>query len=247
MRTRMMIVLSVLSCLCMTRHGFCADPGGGFRVWTSHVGSTLNARFVEMKLDIVTLESRDGRVVKLHINKLSPADQLTARRLASSHSQPNSPAEPAPATAPCMLDLKVRRSKKTRKDGSDFDNTSQSISLTITLKSRELTMRHTGLTARVYVLAENVVRPNYYKLIVKEKYRVDLDLGATHIHKTETVDLRFDDSNWAQFGHKYTGYVYILKNPNGAILLQRTSPKKFEKPTTLKKLLKAKYDEEVRL
>jgi ankyrin repeat protein/endonuclease YncB( thermonuclease family) len=56
---------------------------GDFRAWTSATGQKLEAEFVELIADTVTLRSPDDKLFRIHINKLSRDDQILARSLAA--------------------------------------------------------------------------------------------------------------------------------------------------------------------
>ncbi len=56
------------------------DSPPAVRTWTSQSGATIEAMFVKCVLDVVYLETEDGRTIQIPINKLSPEDQTNARR-----------------------------------------------------------------------------------------------------------------------------------------------------------------------
>lgn len=56
--------------------------GDSFRVWTSISGAQVDAEFVQVLFDSVTLRRRDGQLVRIAIHNLIPSDQILARTLA---------------------------------------------------------------------------------------------------------------------------------------------------------------------
>jgi endonuclease YncB( thermonuclease family) len=52
-----------------------------FRLWTSASGDTLDAAFIQSVFDTVILQKRDGSMMRIAINRLSPSDQILARQL----------------------------------------------------------------------------------------------------------------------------------------------------------------------
>ncbi len=53
-----------------------------FRTWTSAAGQRVEAAFIEMRRDIVTLGARDGRVSHVPLNQFSREDQIRIQELA---------------------------------------------------------------------------------------------------------------------------------------------------------------------
>jgi hypothetical protein len=60
------------------------------------------------------------------------------------------------------------------------------------------------------VVAVDVVRKNYYKLIIKEEHAVNLARAERFQHQSEEVNLLYDENGSAKDGKKYCGYVYLL-------------------------------------
>ncbi|MFH1108355.1 MAG: ankyrin repeat domain-containing protein, partial [Planctomycetota bacterium] len=56
--------------------------GANVRAWTSASGDQIEAEFVQCVMDVVTLRRNDGTLVRVPLNRLSPADQVAVRQLA---------------------------------------------------------------------------------------------------------------------------------------------------------------------
>lgn len=54
-------------------------PVANYRTWTSEAGTTVEAELVAFEFDVVQLKRRDGKIISLQINQLSPADQTFVR------------------------------------------------------------------------------------------------------------------------------------------------------------------------
>ena len=67
------IVTGLLVGLCLW-----AGParGGEMRTWTSASGATMEAEFVEQRLDQVTLRNAEGKMIEIQLNRLSRDDQV---------------------------------------------------------------------------------------------------------------------------------------------------------------------------
>lgn len=66
---------------------FGASLGGGasgdVNTWTSASGQEVQAAFVRMEMDLVVLRTEDGQDISIHLNMLSPEDQVRARNFAA--------------------------------------------------------------------------------------------------------------------------------------------------------------------
>lgn len=126
---------------------------------------------------------------------------------------------------PPMFELDIKPSKKTRQNkGGDIDDQKQSVSVEVTLKNKELRESYENLTSEIYVVAESVTDRDIFKLIIKEsRYGVSLPAGDMHSFETKTVKLLFDDNAYAQHGFSYYGYLYLLKDRDGNVLISKAS------------------------
>jgi len=221
-----------------------AESDGELRTWTSKDGKyTVDAEFVRAAGNLVWLKRADGRTISVPLYRLSTEDQSLVSALAA---QPSGSGSTSVDTArPPRLDIFVKKSKRTRKDGTDYDNESQSVSLSIRVRNREVTRGFTGLKARVYVIAQSASNKREYRVIMKEDYELELPVNGEHEYETGTRDLQFDDNYMAKFGYKWEGYVWELLDTDGNPILTKASPTKLEK--CLGKIRKAKIDKDFRL
>jgi thiol-disulfide isomerase/thioredoxin len=77
-------------------------PGAEMRTWTSAGGATMQAEFVEQRLDQVMLRSSEGKTIQIQLNRLSREDQVYVGSLRSA-AVPVSAAVPAEAAIPPAL------------------------------------------------------------------------------------------------------------------------------------------------
>jgi|GEM_PF-483394 hypothetical protein len=59
---------------------------GDYRIWTSASREQVEAEFQEIKMDIVYLRAKNGRILRIPINQLSGEDQIVARQMAQAQS-----------------------------------------------------------------------------------------------------------------------------------------------------------------
>ena len=138
---------------------------------------------------------------------------------------------PPPGSA--RIELKVKRTKKAKRDGSDYDNRQQKVQFTVNLLNREPQKDYEKLTGYIYGIGQHVTDKKHYKLIIKEKFEFDLARGKSYSHDTQTVYLSFDDNLYAKHGFQYEGYYFEIKDSTGKVILSKGLPKKLEKMPSL--------------
>lgn len=74
-----------------------AEPAQPLRTWVSASGSKMEASFVSLSLDQVTLRKADGTDVRIRLQQLSPDDQKHVRSLTITPA-PGAKSAPAPAS-----------------------------------------------------------------------------------------------------------------------------------------------------
>lgn len=122
-----------------------------------------------------------------------------------------------------FLNLSVQRGRHTRTAGDMWDDRSQDIKMSIELTNRNPTQEFKGLTGYFYVVAQDVVNKKKYKLIIKESESFNLAGGQRVQHESSEVHLDFDDHEPMRYGYKYYGYVYLVEDKNGKVLVGEAS------------------------
>lgn len=76
---------------------------GEMRTWTSAGGSTMQAEFVEQRLDQVILRNAEGKPIQIQMNRLSREDQIYIGSLRAA-AVPAAPGAPAEAAIPPAIE-----------------------------------------------------------------------------------------------------------------------------------------------
>ncbi len=143
---------------------------------------------------------------------------------------PTAPRPLAPAPVPAgkpLIAVEIVATKNTR-NASNYayaDDRTQMVQLQIVVKSRELTRAHTGLTGELYVLSRSAQNNREYQLILRESKTFDLPVRQTVEYKSGAAKLSFDQQGY-RWGFKYYGYLYIVRDAKGDVILTESVPDK---------------------
>ncbi len=163
---------------------------------------------------------------------------LAARRT-SGGSQPAQVSAPASVSAPppisaapiargepnpTRLSAEVVRLKKSRIQGGDWDDKTDSITLKVKLENGDPGGALDGLTGDIYVFAESILDRSVLRLLLAKSFRCSIPPHGTHEFVTDEVKTRYDTTD-ARFGFKYEGWLLRVKSSSGKVLLEKaTSP-----------------------
>lgn len=132
---------------------------------------------------------------------------------------------------PMRLQVSVTPAKNQRNvKGFYEDDKTQRISLNIDLKNPENVRALTGGKATILVFASDVRDPNEFIVILKEEFEVTLAPFKSTSYETKSAKLVFDDDGY-RYGQKYAGYVLVIKDASGSIILIDGKPSFAEKNT----------------
>jgi hypothetical protein len=146
----------------------------------------------------------------------------------------------APWTAPAAekepeLECQIKRSRKMRIEGGDYDDKTEKISFDITLTNKHWKEPVSGLNGVFYVFGESVHDRKAFKLVQKENFRVEIEPRGTFETTTPIAEMKYDTTG-ASFGEKYRGWVLCLENEEGLKVYEEASSAFIKDTTPLAKL-----------
>ena len=94
-------------------------------------------------------------------------------------------------------------------------------------KNKDLYNAFTGNKATVILLGESVKNKKVFKILLKETFDFNVDARSEFVWEGDPVTVKYDEnsSNGYSFGHKYTGYILIIKNKMDEIVFSRSTRK----------------------
>ncbi len=200
------------------------------RVFVSLAGTLLEAEITAVAGDIVTLQrSSDAQSIVVNRKTLCKEDSIYIARWQEQHSdQVTAPAPAADvAVAPAQkyrLVCQTLPSKSARGPG-DGDQRTIELTYTFNLSNQEVRRDLQNAKGLALTLGKNAAEPNG-DLIVLQKEEFDLSLRAQSktVHTTQPVRLTFNVDPDAPYGVKTYGYVLIIRDATGNLLMVEASP-----------------------
>jgi serine/threonine protein kinase len=178
----------------------------------------------------------------------APAPAMTAAR------SPVNPPPAAPAITPAApmpansaapkvsfangVKIEVMIGRPAKTEGGDFDDEMQVINPRVKFTNTSTAQAYDGYTVSFILLGESTVDMKVAKVLQRVDFPVSLPIRQMYENKLPSVTTQFDTTG-AVFGFKYQGWVVQVTDPNGAIVLTKSTSSAFEKLAEKVKLMKA--------
>lgn len=120
------------------------------------------------------------------------------------------------------VQVEVVRAKKTRIEGGDFDDKNDRIVLNVKFTNSDTATAYSDCKAELYIWAEHILNRKAFKLLGKEQFTFSLPARGTHTFTSTEVETAWDRTG-AAFGAKYDGWVIVVRNAEGAILMKKAT------------------------
>ena len=146
--------------------------------------------------------------------------------------KPTRPKSTVPTyTGPPLIDFKILRSKKTRTDDNKsgyLHEKRQNFKYTMTVQSKEMTRTLEDLHCYLFVVGENLTESPQYKMLIKENKKFSLDTRETLVFESKEKEVWYDDIG-GMYGAKYYGYLAVVTDKEGSIIIVKRSKSSLEK------------------
>ena len=213
-----------------------------FRIFEDNTGREVIAQFVDYKENIVSLKNKSGSIYKVPFEKLSSSCQefcIVAKKSLSE--------QLSTLTSKSNFGVKFyskRRKALVKDQGSGNDDFVQTFDPSVIFKNKDLYNPFTGNKATVILLGESVKNKKVYKILLKETFDFKVDARSEFVWEGDPVTVKYDEnaSNGYIFGHKYTGYILIIKNKRSEVVFSRSTRKSWI--DSIDQILNTKVDKE---
>lgn len=133
-------------------------------------------------------------------------------------------------------EVMISRPSKTK--GGDYDDQFQVIQPRVKFTNLDNSQSYDGHKAIFMVIGESTVDRKIFKVLMRHDF--DIILPAREIMEKATPDVttKYDTTD-AKFGYKYDGWILVVKDPKGQLVLVKSTSPSFEKMPTQLDALKA--------
>jgi hypothetical protein len=207
------------------------------RVFVSLAGSLLEAEITAVSGDSVTLKRvNDAQPLVVKIKTLCKEDAAYIARWLEQH--PDQAAAPAPAPSPAAastatpaapaqkyrLVCQTLPSKSNRATG-DSELRVFEYTYNFNLSNQEVKRDLENAKGLALTLGRNIAEPNGDLILLqKEEFDVNIRSQSKMVHTTQPVRLTYNQDPDTPYGVKNYGYVLIIRDAAGGILLVEASP-----------------------
>ena len=156
----------------------------------------------------------------------------------------NSAAPKVPFANGVKVEVIIGRPSKT--EGGDFDDQMQVINPRVKLTNTSNTQTYEGYSVSFMLLGESTANLKVAKVLQRVDFPVSLPIAQMFENKLPSITTRFDTTG-VVFGFKYQGWVVQVTDPNGVIVLTKSTSSAFEKLGEKVKLMKERecYDKKL--
>lgn len=132
---------------------------------------------------------------------------------------------------PRTIEMRVQQYKKEDKSNHSmyFDSREQKISLSFVLRNRSRTNDYTNLRCVMIAYGKHVEEHDKFKVLLKDETTFSVQHLKEANFKTKEVENTFTDSHYYEYGYKYDGFMVVLLDEDGKIVLFKSTTTRFDK------------------
>lgn len=200
-----------------------------YRTLTSTDGKQLEAKVIKVAGADVVIQAKNGRSYTLPASKFSPDDQAYFKKVAEDLAKNYIP----------RLEIDFKSGKGDRRTEAYFDDRTVELQPSVDIESREQTFELQNATATVMMIGKHVTDRNNLLVISKEEFKLPaLPAGKTATLTGQKYKLEYDDRSSIRHGHRYAGYLVVVKNESGRVISKAGTTAYIDKSELLLKLKK---------
>jgi hypothetical protein len=121
------------------------------------------------------------------------------------------------ASGPTRVDVKVNPIRKQKSQSGDPDDKVQKMSFRIDIKNQASTNAINSAKAVIVAFASDMQDREEMIVLTREEFDVSLDPLKSESFETKQTKIVYDNVGY-KYGHKYAGYIFVLKDASGVTL-----------------------------
>lgn len=126
------------------------------------------------------------------------------------------------------LTVEMVRDRKTRlSKAENFDDKQEELRFKVKLTNADTKADMEGLQVKVWIFGESVTQRNYLKVFSIDDKTITLQARKSEEFMTTSVSYVYDNTNTAQYGIKYGGWVILVRDAAGVMVAQKASADRF--------------------
>ena len=185
----------------------------------------------------LTIFRNNGSIVPTSVAAAAPAPLPAMGATPTPHANARPEASEEQRLADKVV-VEVVRNRRSRTEGGDFDDKKERIEMKVKLANPDPKLSVEKWKGEIYVFCESILDRSAIKLVITQQFDVAISSRGNQEFVTEQAETMYDTTG-ARFGFRYEGWVLLVKDGAGKVLIAKaTSPnllKGVEKATGLAK------------
>lgn len=116
-------------------------------------------------------------------------------------------------------------------EGGDFDDKQQTLKPRVKLTNTDVRQNYEGHKASLMLIGESTIDAKVFKVLQRHDFNVELPVRQILDEEAPPVTTRYDTTG-AKFGFKYDGWILIVKDAKGGLVLAKSTSPSLEKMAT---------------
>lgn len=124
--------------------------------------------------------------------------------------------------------IEVMISKPARTKGGDYDDQMQEIKPRLKMTNTDAAQNYEGYKGSFIIIGQSAADRKAFSALTRHDFDFSLMARKTHDEKLESLTTRYDKTGMV-FGYKYDGWILLIKDPSGKIVLTKATSSTHEK------------------
>lgn len=179
-----------------------------FHAFTSTDGKTVMAKLVKVAGQDVVILTDSGRSFTLPASRFSPEDQTYIKEWAVAQEKQYVP----------KLEAFFGTGKSDAKDGTDYDNRSQTLRPSLRIENRDGSFSVQNAKGVLFIFGKSAVDSSLVRVLSKQTFPLTVGPLQKAFWEGNPIKVGYDTNYAAKFGFKYNGYLLVVENASGKII-----------------------------
>ena len=199
--------------------------GGDFREFSNSDGVRIEAEVLEATATVVTIRRQDGKVFRdVPLERFCKADRNYVKQWLANKKELQDNADISADSKVKLFFMKGRDNDMN--DYGDIDDRILNFEPAVVITSEEKIVSYPDVEGTFVVVGQGVVRDDQYTILNKQDFSIGVFPRQKSRWEGESFECRYDPDYG---GFEYGGYLLVIRNRAGNIVLTKASKSHWEK------------------
>ena len=199
--------------------------GGDFREFSNSDGVRIEAEVLEATATAITIRRQDGKVFKdVPLERFCEADRKYVRKWLADKKERLDNADISADSKVKLLFLKGKDDEMN--DYGDIDDRIVKFEPEVVITSEEKIVTYPDVEGTFVVVGQGIIEDDQYTILNKQDFSIRVSPREKSRWEGESFECRYDPDYG---GFEYGGYLLVIRNRAGNIVLTKASKSQWEK------------------